>query len=153
MDRPVRFIVGRGVPRISQETRDERRQPGCLARFARGMLERGDDLAQVQVRVDLWNAMTTEAPVRERFVGAMERRRAVLERWIEDGTRAGELIEIPPKALASLLPALADGLLLHSGLQPTAFRWPRVKQAVDTLLQGISVASREGEELESWLGT
>ncbi|MHB8589474.1 MAG: TetR/AcrR family transcriptional regulator [Candidatus Dormibacteraceae bacterium] len=118
-----------------------------LMRFTHGMLQRSDDPAHVQVRVDLWNAMTTEAAVRERFVAATDRRRAVLERWIVAGMQSGELVEIPPKAFASLLLALGDGLLLHSGLQPNAFRWPRVRIAVDILLESIrsrdTVAKRD----------
>jgi AcrR family transcriptional regulator len=110
-----------------------------LMRFTRRMLERGDDPAQVQIRADLWNAMISAPPLRERLALAIERRRAVLQRWIEEGTSAGELVDIPPKALASLLLALSDGLLLHGALQPDAFRWPRIRAAVDVLLEGISL--------------
>lgn len=125
-----------------------------LASFTRGMLEHGDDPAHVQVRLDLWSAMTTEAAVRDGFAQAIQRRREVLERWIDEGTRAGELVDIPPRALASLLLALADGLLLHGGLQPTAFRWPRVRMAVEVLLQGISAPGTTHEEdPPTWLAT
>ena len=109
-----------------------------LRRFSRTMLERGEDPAHVQVRVDLWSAMTTTASVRHRFIRATEHRRQVLRRWIEEGVRAGEIVEVPYNALASLLLAVADGLLLHNGLQPSAFRWPNIRKALDVLLDGLA---------------
>jgi AcrR family transcriptional regulator len=117
-----------------------------LQRFTRGMLARGDDPAHVQVRADLWNAMIGAPPLRDRLAHAIDRRRAVLQRWIEEGTSAGELVDIPPKALASLLLALGDGLLLHGALQTDAFRWPRIRAAVDILLQGISLPATSAPE-------
>jgi AcrR family transcriptional regulator len=120
------------------------RQPlGCrerLSRFSRAMLERGEDPAHVQVRVDLWSAMTTTPSVRERFTQATERRRQVLRKWIEHGVRSGEIVDVPSNALASLVLAVADGLLLHNGLQPSAFRWSNIRKAVDVLLDGLSAA-------------
>jgi AcrR family transcriptional regulator len=118
------------------------REPlGCrdrLSRFSRAMLERGEDPAHVQVRVDLWSAMTTTGSVRERFTQATERRRQILRRWIEEGIRSGEIVEVPSNALASLLLAAADGLLLHNGLQPSAFKWFNIRKALDVLLDGLT---------------
>ncbi len=109
-----------------------------LRRIARRMLERGEDAAQVQVRADLWTAMVTEPEVRERLTASTRRQRERLRNWIEDGIAAGELEEIPANAFASLLLALSDGLLLHGGLDPSAFKWANMRKAVDILLSGVA---------------
>jgi len=109
-----------------------------VRRFTQAILERAADPAQVQVRADLWTIMSAEPAVRDRFVEAVEGRRGVLRGWIEEGVRSGELVEIPANAFASLLLALGDGLLLHRGLQPTAFRWSNIRKAIDVLLAGIT---------------
>lgn len=118
------------------------REPlGCrdrLSQFSRAMLEQGEDPAHVQVRVDLWSAMTTTPSVRDRFTESTERRRQILRRWIEEGVRSGEIVEMPSNALASLLLAAADGLLLHNGLQPSAFKWFNIRKALDVLLDGLT---------------
>lgn len=135
----------RAVDRVLDEL--DRAPIGCrerLRRFSRAMLERGEDPAQVQVRVDLWSAMTTTVSVRDRFAVTTEHRRQVLRRWIEDGVRTGEIVEVPSNALASLLLAVADGLLLHNGLHPSAFRWPNIRRAVDVLLDGLAAGSPSG---------
>lgn len=122
----------------------DKKRLGCrerLSRFSREMLQRGEDPAHVQVRVDLWNAMTTTPAVRERFAQATEQRRQVLRGWIEDGVRSGEILEVPSNALASLVLAVADGLLLHNALEPRAFRWPNIRRAVDVLLDGLTAAA------------
>lgn len=108
-----------------------------VQRFTRWMLERGEDAARVQVRADLWATILTEREVRDRLATAMDERRRRLRQWIEAGLASGELVDVPPNALASALLALADGLLLHGALDPSAFRWPRIRRALDVLLQGI----------------
>jgi AcrR family transcriptional regulator len=116
------------------------REPSSVERlrqFTRAMLERGDDPAQVQVRADLWNAITTEAAVRDGFARTIEQRRTVLREWIEDGVRTGDLVDLPANAFASVLLALGDGLLLHSALRPDAFRWANIRRVVDVLFSGI----------------
>ena len=57
--------------------------------------------------------------------------------WIEEAVASGELGEIHANALASLLLALTDGLMLHGALDPGAFRWPNIRRAIDVLLAGI----------------
>jgi AcrR family transcriptional regulator len=109
-----------------------------LQRFARAMLELGDDPARVQVRADLWAAMLTEPTVRACFSATIDRRRALLRGWIEASVAAGELVAVPSNAAASILLALADGLLLHAGLDATGFQWPNIRRALDVLLDGIS---------------
>jgi len=109
-----------------------------LSLFTKTMLERADDPALVQVRADLWAAMLTEAEVRTRFVQSVERRRALLREWIRAGVNDGELTAVPENALASILLALGDGLLLHRALAPAGFQWANISQALDVLLEGIS---------------
>ncbi|HUK64660.1 MAG TPA: TetR family transcriptional regulator C-terminal domain-containing protein, partial [Dongiaceae bacterium] len=75
--------------------------------------------------------------VRERFAEAVARRRLALRSWIEESLASGELDDIPANALASILVALGDGLMLHAGLDPTGFRWANVERALDALLEGL----------------
>ena len=60
--------------------------------------------------------------------------------WIEDAIDAGELEDVPSNALAAILLALGDGLMLHAGLDPSGFRWTNVKRALDAILEGIAHA-------------
>lgn len=112
--------------------------PERLRRFARVMHARGDDAARVQVRADLWAHLLTEPAVRERVAAATHRRRIVIREWIEQGTADGSLVEIPANALASILLALGDGLLLQGALDRGAFRWENVGLALDVLIDGIT---------------
>lgn len=109
-----------------------------LRRFAQAMLARGDDSARVQVRADLWAGQLTEEPVRRSLVAATQRRRELVRSWIEQAVRSGELVEIPANALASILLALADGLMLHGALDPSGFRWRNIRRAIDVMLAGVA---------------
>ena len=75
---------------------------------------------------------------------ATERRRALVRGWIEDGVAGGELAEIPADALASILLALADGLILHRVLDPGGFRWVNISRAVEVLLGGLASDGTSG---------
>jgi AcrR family transcriptional regulator len=108
-----------------------------LRSFARAMLERGDDAARVQLRADLWAAMLTDPAVRKPFAATVRRRRETLRAWVHAAVTAGELVDIPSNAFASLLLALGDGLTLHAALDPAAFRWPNLRRALDVLFEGI----------------
>lgn len=109
-----------------------------LRRLVRAMLERGEDAAKLQVRADLWAEMSVDDTVRERFADAVRRRRLVLRTWIEESIAAGEFAEVPANALAAILLALGDGLMMHAGLDPAGFRWANVRRALDALLEGIA---------------
>jgi AcrR family transcriptional regulator len=109
-----------------------------VRRFAQAMLARGDDAARVQVRADLWADLMTEEVVRERLTLATQRRRELVRGWIEEAVASGELVAIPANALASILLALADGLMLHGALDPGAFRWQNIRRAIDVMLEGIT---------------
>jgi AcrR family transcriptional regulator len=109
-----------------------------VRRFARAMLARGDDAARVQVRADLWADLLTEDVVRERLAAVTARRRQLVCGWIEEAIASGELVAIPANALAAILLALADGLMLHGALDQNGFRWQNVRRAIDVLLEGIT---------------
>lgn len=115
-----------------------------LRRFTRVVLQHGSDPGRVQVRADLWAELLTVEPVRDRFARATERRRALVRGWIEDGVAGGELAEIPANALASILLALADGLILHRVLDPGGFRWVNISRAVEVLLGGLASDGTSG---------
>lgn len=108
-----------------------------LHRFARAMLERAADAGSVQLRADLWAALSGEPETRERFAATVGRQRLAVRKLIEDGIEAGELSEVPANATASILLALAEGLVLHGALDPGAFRWTNVYKALDAILDGI----------------
>lgn len=109
-----------------------------LRRLVRAELERGEDVARLQVRADLWAEMSSNPTVQERFAEVVRRRRVALRSWIDESIETGELIDIPSNALAAILLALGDGLMLHAGLDPAGFRWANVKRALDALLEGIA---------------
>lgn len=108
-----------------------------LRRFARAMLERAADPARVQLRADLWAALVGEPATRERFAATVSRQRIAVRTLIEDDIQAGELAEVPANALASILLALAEGLVLHGALDPNGFRWANVYRALDAVLDGV----------------
>jgi TetR/AcrR family transcriptional regulator, repressor for uid operon len=108
-----------------------------VRRFARVMLARGDDPARVQVRADLWAELLTDDAVRARLAEATQHRRELVRSWIEEAVQSGELVAIPANALASILLALTDGLMLHGALDPSGFRWRNVHRAIDVMLAGL----------------
>ena len=107
-----------------------------LRGFARTMLSR--DRGRAQVRADLWSEMPSQAAVRALLATKVAARRGRLRAWVEEGVRAGELTDTPANALASLLLAIGDGLSLHAGLDPGAFRWENISHALDLLLAGLA---------------
>jgi AcrR family transcriptional regulator len=109
-----------------------------LRRFARTMVERGDDPARLQIRADLWAEMSSNRAVRQKWVAVVRGRRETLKRWIEESVSSGELASIPANALAAILLALSEGLFLHAGLDPGGFRWVNVGKALDAILEGIA---------------
>ena len=110
-----------------------------VRRFAQAMLRVGDDPARVQLRADLWSAVQSDPALREQFADAVERRRSVLREWIRDSIRAGDLAleERRANALASILLALADGLMLHRAVDPAGFRWANIRSVIDSLITGV----------------
>jgi TetR/AcrR family transcriptional repressor of uid operon len=111
-----------------------------LRRFARAMVGRGDDPARVQIRADMWAEMSSNPAVREKWAAVMGERRARLRAWIEEAVASRDLAPIPANALAAILLALSDGLLLHAGLDPAGFRWSNIAKALDAILEGLAHA-------------
>jgi TetR/AcrR family transcriptional regulator, transcriptional repressor of aconitase len=113
-----------------------------VRRFVQAMLEVGDSAGRVQLRADLWSELAADPVVRERFAEAVERRRAVLREWITRSIDAGDLAieRRRANALASILIAMADGLMLHRALDPRGFRWSNIRAVLDALLAGIDSA-------------
>ncbi len=114
-----------------------------LRQLARTMLEHAADPARVQLRADLWAALSSEPGVRDRFAAAVAAQRADLRALVEAGVASGELTAVPANALASILLALTDGLMLHGGLDQAAFRWQNIYHAVDAVLDGLRPADRQ----------
>ena len=108
-----------------------------LRLFTQAVLARSDDPARVQVRADMWTRMLTEEEVRAAFRAIVQSRRQRLRAWIEEAVAAGELVDIPANAFASILLALSDGLLLHGRVDPGAFRWVNIRKALGFLLEGL----------------
>lgn len=126
--------------RIEELERQTLTQLERLRRFTRWMLERGADPARARVRADLWVAALTDDQVGRRLSVAIGSRRSRLRGWVEAGVAGGELVEVPANALASVLLALADGLLLHAAADPSAFRWERTRTALAGILTGLEPA-------------
>jgi AcrR family transcriptional regulator len=111
-----------------------------VRRFARAMLQRAADPARVQLRADTWAALAGEAATRERFAATVTRQRVAVRGLIERGIQAGELVDVPANAVASILLALTEGLVLHGSLDPKAFRWANVYRALDAILDGVQAS-------------
>ncbi len=110
-----------------------------VRRFTQAMLRVGDDPGRVQLRADLWSALTGDPVVRDRFAESVAARRRVLREWIARSVRAGDLgiDEQRANALASILIALADGLMLHRAVDPKGFQWANIRVVMDALIGGI----------------
>jgi TetR/AcrR family transcriptional regulator, transcriptional repressor of aconitase len=116
-----------------------------VRRFTQAMLRVGDEPGRVQLRADLWSAMAADPVIRDRFAETVDRRRRVLRDWIVRSIRAGDLTieERRANALASILIALTDGLMLHRAVDPTGFRWSNIRSVMDSLIAGIEQAGRQ----------
>ena len=109
-----------------------------LRRFARAMIERGEDPARVQIHADLWGEMSSDPQLRDQWINVVRTRRETLRDWIERSVASSELKQVPANALAAILLALGDGLLVHAGLDSSGFRWVNVATALDAILDGIA---------------
>lgn len=126
------------ICQLIDELEQEALEPmGRLHRLTRALVERGADSGRMQVRADLWTLVLGDPAVRARVDAAALQQRRVLRRWIEEAIAAGQLREVPANALASMLLALSDGLILHYAINPAAFHWANVSRAIDALLDGL----------------
>lgn len=110
-----------------------------LRRFTKAMLDRGAEQATVQVRTDLWTASLTDPVVARRVGELVGHRRSVLRGWVQQAVDDGELVlQAPANALASLLLALGDGLMLHGSIDASGFRWPNIARALDDIFAALA---------------
>ena len=132
------------VARVAEDPATRRLSPvQRIRKVTESMLMQGADPARVQLRADVWGAMQTYPAVRAAVTEAVAERQRVLCEWIDEAVRIGELsIDFPPNALAALLLAITDGLVLHYALDPHAFRWGKISKAVDGLLDGYATERR-----------
>jgi len=130
---------------LSELVADAASKPGGveqIRRFVAAVVDRGSDAVAVQLRADLWAEISSDDVLRARFLEAMQQRRARLARLIDAAVASGELVDVPANALAAIFLALGDGLMLHRVLDPSGFRWPNVRLAVDALLEGLRADAR-----------
>jgi TetR/AcrR family transcriptional regulator, transcriptional repressor of bet genes len=113
-----------------------------IRRFVATLVDRGADAAAVQLRADLWAEIASDEVLRARFLEAMQQRRARLAGLIEEAVADGQLVDVPANAMAAVFLALGDGLMLHRVLDPSGFRWPNVRRAIDALLEGLRPEAR-----------
>jgi AcrR family transcriptional regulator len=106
-----------------------------LSHFVQVALRMAGTPERATVLKDLWAVVLGRPDLSEWAAERIRGRRTILRNWIDRET-GGELQATPSNALASALLALIDGLTLHAGLDPTAFRWENVMAAVDAILGG-----------------
>ncbi|HVC40919.1 MAG: TetR/AcrR family transcriptional regulator [Candidatus Dormibacteria bacterium] len=117
-----------------------------IRKLTETMLMQGADPARVQLRADVWGAMPTYPAIRAVVTAAVAERQRVLREWVDEAVTVGDMtIDFPPNALAALLLAISDGLVLHYALDPNAFRWGKIGRAVDGMLEGFSTRRRPEE--------
>lgn len=132
------------IARVAEDPATLRLSPvQRIRKVTESMLMQGADAARVQLRADVWGAMQTYPAVRAAVTAAVAERQRVFRDWIDEAVRIGEMsIDFPPNALAALLLAISDGLVLHYALDPNAFRWGKISKAVDGMLDGFATQRR-----------
>ncbi len=132
------------IARIAEDPTTLRLTPvQRIRRVTESMLMQGADPARVQLRADVWGAMQTYPAVRAAVTAAVAERQRIFREWIDEAVRVGEMsIDFPSNALAALLLAISDGLVLHYALDPHAFRWGKISKAVDGMLDGFATQRR-----------
>jgi AcrR family transcriptional regulator len=114
-----------------------------LRAFTRETLREAQDPARVQLRADVFAAVAGDPELRSRLATSVAHRRTLLRQAVEEMARRGQIAEpTRANAVASILLALADGLLLHRALDEKAFRWENVSAVVDRLLDGLVPAQK-----------
>ena len=99
-------------------------------------LREARDPAQLQLRADLWGAASRDPVLRRRLKTVTARQRALLRNRVTESIER-KALELDPRltnAFASVLLALCEGLTLHRGIDPRAFRWKNIR----ALLQDLS---------------
>jgi AcrR family transcriptional regulator len=109
-----------------------------LRAFTRETLREAQDPARVQLRADVFAAVAGDPELRARLASSVAHRRTLLRQAVEQMAQREQIAEpTRANAVASILLALADGLLLHRALDEKAFRWENVSAVVERLLDGL----------------
>ncbi len=108
-----------------------------LTRFVQGALQIAGAAERAKVLTELWATVLSRPDLSNWAAERIRGRRTILRNWID---RAGgeRFSAVPSNALASTVLALLDGLILHSGLDPQAFKWENVSGAVDSILSNLT---------------
>jgi TetR/AcrR family transcriptional repressor of uid operon len=109
-----------------------------LRAFAGQMVESAKLPGRVQIAADVWAAVRSDPRLRRSLGQATAERRRMLRSWVEEGIAARELRPVPANALAALMLALGDGLILHSGLDPEGFKWENIRLTLDALVEALA---------------
>ncbi len=126
-----------GLSELVADAADQAGGIGQIRRFVAAAIDRGADVKAVQLRADLWAEIGSDDVLRTRFLDATGQRRVALAALISEAVDTGDLVDVPANALAAILLALGDGLMLHRLLDPVGFRWVNVHRAVEALLEGL----------------
>jgi len=122
---------------------EQRHHPAAerLRLLTRLMLERAGDPARTQVLTDVWAAALTDRDIQARLSAATDGKRRVIRHWVEEAVASGDVAEVPANAVASILLALDDGLMLHRALDERAFQWANVGRAIEAILAGLTTSA------------
>jgi AcrR family transcriptional regulator len=113
------------------------RGPDRIARLLEALMADPGEPGRAQLRADLWAEVSSDAALRARLADGLRHRRALLAGWVDEAVAQGELLGLPANAFASILLALADGLMVHAAMDPGSFRWENVERAVAVMLAGL----------------
>lgn len=113
-----------------------------LRRLIRAMLDRNAEPGRAQLHGDLWAMALSDDNVLSHVSAAVRVVRSALRRWIDEAIAAGEMTPLPSNALASVVLALNEGLMLHRAIDESGFRWGNVSKALDSLLVGLQPVKR-----------
>ncbi|MGD9100951.1 MAG: TetR/AcrR family transcriptional regulator [Anaerolineae bacterium] len=94
--------------------------------------------------IDVWAQNWQDADVNEVAVGVYNRFRQPLVQLIQEGVASGEFKPVNAKALASILFAIYDGLMVQWMIDETMVDWDAVSETVrDTLIAGLLTGKSE----------
>lgn len=111
-----------------------------LTLFVQGALQIAGTAERAKVLTELWAIVLSRPDLSDWAAERIRGRRTILRNWI-DRSAGNAFLTVPSNALASAVLALLDGLILHAGLDPQAFKWENVSGAVNSMLGNLVQAS------------